>query len=211
MELSYPKVKRRPDGFFFIEFVMGSKRLRLVNGQKIKLNLKPNSYPPKQRKEKAELLAREIYNYLVNNNYSFDDSLPKNEIELYDQLVKQKLNEPLSPMYKKAIESISREFRGQIITHKTIPIEFTNCLIKRYQNPTSFNTTRRHINAFLNYLKENGLPVEISTLKPRKQAEQLHKPIEMLLYCWRRLRGLISIFFFVVVLLMGACLDLIEK
>jgi len=189
MELSYPKVKRRPDGFFFIEFVMGSKRLRLVNGQKIKLNLKPNSYPPKQRKEKAELLAREIYNYLVNNNYSFDDSLPKNEIELYDQLVKQKLNEPLSPMYKKAIESISREFRGQIITHKTIPIEFTNCLIKRYQNPTSFNTTRRHINAFLNYLKENGLPVEISTLKPRKQAEQLHKPIEDVALLLEEIKG----------------------
>ena len=178
MELSYPKVKRRPDGFFFIEFVMGSKRLRLVNGQKIKLNLKPNSYPPKQRKAKAELLAREVYNYLVNNNYSFDDSLPKNEIELYDHLVTQKLNEPLSPKYKKAIESISREFRGQVLTHKTIPIEFTNRLIKRHQNPTSFNTTRRHINAFLNYLKENGVEVEISSLRPRKQTEKLHKPID---------------------------------
>ncbi len=178
MELSYPRVKRRPDGHFYVEFVLGSKRIRLLNGQKIKLNLKPNSYPPKQRKGKAELLAREVYNYLVNNNYSFDDSLPKNEIELYDHLVKQKLNEPLSPKYKKAIESIAGEFRGEVLTRKTIPIEFTNRLIKRHQNPTSFNTTRRHINAFLNYLKENGFPVEISSLKPRKQAEQLHKPIE---------------------------------
>ena len=54
MELSYPRVKRRPDGHFYVEFVLGSRRIRLLNGQKIKLNLKPNSYPPKQRKGKAE-------------------------------------------------------------------------------------------------------------------------------------------------------------
>ena len=45
-------------------------------------------------------------------------------------------------------------------------------------NPTSFNTTRRHVNAFLSYLKQNDFPVEISSLKPRKQTETLHKPIE---------------------------------
>ena len=81
MELSYPKVKRRPNGDYFVEFTRASKRFRLVNGNKIKLNLKPNA-------------------------------------------------------------------------------------------------TRRHINAFLNYLKENDFPIEISSLKPVKQIEKLHKPID---------------------------------
>ena len=178
MELSYPKVKKRTDGNFFIEFTLGSKRMRLVNGQKIKLNLKPNLYPPKERKSKAELLAKEVYNYLVNNNYTFDHDAPKNELELYDLLVKNKLDEPLSDKYKRGIESIASLFRGQVILHKTIPIRFTNNYISKYKNSTSFNTIRRHINAFLSYLKDNDFPVEISSLKPRKQTEILHKPIE---------------------------------
>ena len=64
IELSYHKVKKRDDGNFFIEFTLGSKRMRLVNGQKIKFNLQPNLYPPNERKSKAELLAKEVYNYL---------------------------------------------------------------------------------------------------------------------------------------------------
>ena len=178
MDLSYPKVKKRANGNFFIEFTLGSKRMRLVNGQKIKFNLQPNLYPPKERKSKAELLAKEVYNYLVNNNYTFDQGAPKNELELYDLLVKNKLDEPLSDKYKRGIESIASLFREQVILHKTIPIRFTNNYILKYQNATSFNTVRRHINAFLSYLKENDFPVEISSLKPRKQVESLHKPIE---------------------------------
>ena len=189
MELSYPKVKRRPNGDYFIEFTLGSKRFRLVNGNKIKLNLKPNTYPLKLRKPKAELLAKEVYSYLISNNYSFDDTTPKNELELYDFLVRQKLNEPLSRKYKKNIESIAKEFRGQVVRYKTIPIEFTDRCILRHQNPTSFNTTRRHINAFLNYLKENGFPVEISSLKPRKQAEKLHKPIDDVALLLEEIKG----------------------
>ena len=57
-------------------------------------------------------------------------------------------------------------------------IEFTNNYLNRYKNPTSFNTIRRHLNALLNYLKENDFRVEISSLRPRKQTETLHKPIE---------------------------------
>ena len=112
------------------------------------------------------------------NNYSFDNQVPKNELELYDYLVSQKLSEPLSVNYKKAIESISKELRGQVILYKTIPIEFTNKYLNKYKNPTSFNTIRRHLNALLNYLKENGFDVEITSLKPRKQTEKLHKPID---------------------------------
>lgn len=178
MELSYPKLKRKANGEYFIEFTLKSKRIRLLNGQRIKSQLKPNDFPLKERKAKAELLAKKVYDYLENNNYSFDDQVPKNELELFDYLVTQKLSEPLSVNYKKAIESISKELRGQVILYKTIPIEFTNKYLNKYKNPTSFNTIRRHLNALLNYLKENGFEVESSSLKPRKQTEKLHKPID---------------------------------
>ena len=178
MELSYPKVKRKANGEYFIEFTLKSKRIRLLNGQRIKIQLRPNDFPLKERKVKAELLAKRVYDYLENNNYSFDNQVPKNELELYDYLVAQKLSEPLSVKYKKTIESISKELRGQVILHKTIPIEFTNNYLNKYKNPTSFNTIRRHLNALLNYLKENEFEVEITSLKPRKQTEKLHKPID---------------------------------
>ena len=178
MELSYPKVKRKANGEYFIEFTLKSKRIRLLNGQKIKSQLRPNDYPPNERKSKAELLAKQVYDYLECNNYSFNNEVPKNELENFDFLVAQKMKEPLSKKYLNTIESIAKDLRQQVVIHKTIPIEFTNNYLNRYTNPTSFNTIRRHLNALLNYLKDNGFRVEISSLKPRKQTETLHKPIE---------------------------------
>jgi len=178
MEVSYPKVKKKSNGDFYIEFILNSKRIRLLNGNKAGVNLKPNDFPPKDRKLKANLLAKLVYEYLVSNNYQFTSDEPKDELELFDKLVSQKLNEPISDKYKKALETIANDLRAQVITHKTIPIEFANNYLRRYKNGTSFNTVRRHLNALLNYLKENGFEVETSSLKPRKQTEKLHKPIE---------------------------------
>ena len=82
MELSYPIIKKKSNGEYFIEFKLKSQRIRVFSGNKIKLNLKPNTFPPRQRKSKAELLAKEVYKYLINNNYTFDQEAPKNELEL---------------------------------------------------------------------------------------------------------------------------------
>ena len=177
MKLSYPKVKRKANGEYFIEFTLKSKRIRLLNGQKIKSQLRPNDYPTSERKPRAELLAKKVYDYLENNNYSFENQVPKNELELYDYLVEQKLKEPLSKAYKKTIGSLAKTFREQVILHKKIPIEFTNKYLNRYKNGTSFNTVRRHLNALLSYLNDNGFKAERSSLRPRKQTEKLHKPI----------------------------------
>jgi len=178
MQVSYPKVKKKSNGDFYIEFILNSKRIRLLNGNKAGVNLKPNDFPPKDRKLKANLLAKLVYEYLVSNNYQFTSDEPKDELELFDKLVSQKFNEPISDKYKKTLETIANDLRAQVKTHKTIPIEFTNNYLRRYKNATSFNTIRRHLNALLNYLKENGFEVETSSLKPRKQTEKLHKPIE---------------------------------
>ena len=42
----------------------------MFSGAKINSSLSPNSYPAKLKRPKTELLAKEVYNYLVRNNYS---------------------------------------------------------------------------------------------------------------------------------------------
>ena len=177
MELSYPKVKRKANGEYFIEFTLKSKRIRLLNGKKIKSQLRPNDFPLKERKAMAMQLAKKVYDYLETNNYCFENEEPRNGLELYDYLVKKKLTEPLSIKYKRTLKSIANDLRIEVIKQKTIPFEFINQYLCKYENRTSFNTVRGHLNALLNYLKESGFEVEASSLKPRKQTEKLHKPI----------------------------------
>jgi len=178
MILKYPKVCVCKDKTVYVYFYLNNKRYRLYNGNKIGKKIFPNSFPESQRKGIGEQLAQEIYLYLINNNYCLNQELPKNELELFDLLVGNKLEEHLSDKYKSTLREIATDFRQQVILHNTIPIEFTHNYLKKYNNPTSFNTIRRHLNALLNYLKENGFEVESSSLKPRKQTEKLHKPID---------------------------------
>ena len=178
MILKYPKVCVCKDKTVYVYFYLNNKRYRLYNGNKIGKKIFPNSYPINQRRGIAEQLAQEIYLHLINNDYCFKKELLKNELELFDLLLDKKLKEHLSDKYKSTISSIAKDLRPQVKAYKTIPIEFTNNYLNKYKNPTSFNTIRRHLNALLNYLKENGFEVESSSLKPRKQTEKLHKPID---------------------------------
>ena len=71
MSITFPKVCRWKNGKYYVDFKLHGKRYRLQNGNKIKLDLKPNNYPQKQRKEKTELLAQKVYDFLVSNNLKF--------------------------------------------------------------------------------------------------------------------------------------------
>ena len=85
--LSYPKVCKRIDGKYYIDFKLCGKRFRLFNGKYIGSSNNPNSYPLKLRKTQAIKLAKEVYDYLVSNNYSFIKR-PKTNLEFYDSLIK---------------------------------------------------------------------------------------------------------------------------
>ena len=173
--LSYPKVCRRYDGLYYIDFRLNNKRVRMFSGCKINSSLAPNSYPPKLRHSKTALLAKEVYDYLVSNDYSFEK--PLKGVELFDSLIESKLSEPLSAMYRKALESIASLLRQELILKGSISKHFLNSIPLKYNNNTSYNTTRRHLNVLVNYLHNNGFTIEKSTLKTRKQEEVLHKPI----------------------------------
>ena len=176
-KLSYPVVYRKPNGEYYIHFCLNGKRIRLSNGKKINVPLYPNDYPKNQRKKKADELASTVYDFLLKNNYSFAESSKPFSLDHFDEVIKSKLSEPLSPKYVSTLESLYRLLREEYKLNGSIDIEFTDKLLKSYKNPTSFNTIRRHLNVLLNHLNESGFDAKPTSLKPLKQTERLHKPI----------------------------------
>jgi len=149
----------------------------MFSGKKIGSSTNPNTFPLKYRRNETINLAKEVYDYLVSNNYSFTKR-PKNKLEFYDSLIERKLSENLSLSYSKALKAIERCLREQLVSKGNISTEYVDSLSLKYRNNTSFNTTRRHVNVLVNYLYENDFDIKPSKLKSRRQTETLHKPIE---------------------------------
>ena len=174
--ISYPKVCKRTDGKYYVDFRLNNKRVRIFSGRRINSSTAPNTFPIKHRRTEALKLAKEVYDYLSNNNYSFLRLY--NKLEQFDMLIDKKLNEPISLLYKRALEKIVIRFRKELISKNNISVDFIDSLSLQYDNATSYNTTRRHVNVLVNHLKENGFDIERSKLKSKKQIENLHKPVD---------------------------------
>ncbi len=175
MSLKYPKISKKSDGRYYVDLTLKNKRYRLFSGGKIGSSLNPNSCPAPLRKSKAKELAKEVYDYLIKNDYSFEPK--KSSVQLFDELVANNLTEPLSTKYKTELRRLSNLIRPDVITYKKIRSVTTDKILLRYTNNTSYNTHRRHLNALLQHLENNSFLVEKSLLKARKQEELLHKPI----------------------------------
>ena len=182
MNITYPVICQKKDGRYFIDFYINTKRYRLFTAQKIGLDLKPNNYPIQQRKKKAELLAKLVYDHLIKNNDLFEENSMSSKVQLFDLLVDKKLKENLSCQYKRVLKRHSMMLRKVLEKRDYIPIEFIDNYLLSYTNNTSFNTHRRHINVLANYLNENGLEVPMTKLKTKTQTEKLHKPINDISY-----------------------------
>jgi len=173
--LSYPKVCKRKDGKYYVDFKLNSKRYRLFSGRIIGSSLYPNSYPAKLRFSATSDLAKQVYEFILANNYSITKQITK--VEQFDNLINSKLSEPLSTSYRKALSQLSLVLRSELVKKDHISASFLDTIPLRYSNNTSFNTVRRHLNVLVNYLKSRGFPIELSNLKTRKQVEVLHSPI----------------------------------
>ena len=78
--LSYPKVCKRKDGKYYVDFKLNNKRYRLFSGRVIGSSLYPNSYPAKQRYSVTSTLAKEVYRFIVSNDYSLTKPLSTVEV-----------------------------------------------------------------------------------------------------------------------------------
>ena len=92
--ISYPKVCKRYDGLYYIDFKLNNKRIRMFSGKKIGSSTNPNTFPLKFRRNETINLAKEVYDYLVSNNYSFVKR-PNTKLEFFDYLIERKLSENL--------------------------------------------------------------------------------------------------------------------
>ena len=173
--LSYPKVCKRKDGKYFVDFKLNNKRYRLFSGRLIESSINPNSYPAKQRYSVTSTLAKQVYEFIVSNDYSL--TKPLTTLEHYDSLIQDKLAEPLSNSYRKTLMQLSNVLREQLNRKGCITSLFIDSIPLKYSNNTSYNTTRRHVNVLANYLHSRDFPIELSKLKTRKQDEVLHSPI----------------------------------
>ena len=174
--LSYPKVCKRKDGKYYVDFKLNNKRYRLFSGRLIGSSLNPNSYPAKQRYSVTSTLAKQVYEFIVLNEYSLGK--PMSTLELFDALIDKKLSEPLSDIYRKALKSYAVILREELTKKGKLTSSFIDSIPLRYDNNTSYNTLRRHINVIVNHLHTNNFPIELSRLKTRKQEEVLHSPIK---------------------------------
>ena len=109
---------------------------------------------------KTVLLAKEVYDFLVKNNYSFESKI--SSLELFDKIIDKKLQEPLSDRYKKELKSLSDKLRKQLAFKGKISLDYLDSIPLRYNNNTSYNTIRRYLNVLVNYLYENNFPIEKS-------------------------------------------------
>ena len=175
MSLKYPKVSKKSDGRYYIDLTLKNKRYRLFSGGKIGSSLNPNSYPASLRKSKAKELAKEVYDYLIRNDYSFEPK--KSSIQLFDELIAKKLSEPLSKKYSKELFRLSSLIRNDALKYGIIKSSTVDKILLKYSNSTSYNTQRRQLNTLLIHLRKYSFPVEKSLLKARNQEELLHKPI----------------------------------
>ena len=67
----------------------------MFSGKKIGSSTNPNTFPLKFRRNETINLAKEVYDYLVSNNYSFVKK-PKTKLEFFDCLIERKLSQNLS-------------------------------------------------------------------------------------------------------------------
>ena len=176
MSLKYPKVCKKSDGRYYIDLTLHNKRYRLFSGGLIGSSLSPNSYPIELRKNAAKQLAKEVYDYLLLNDYSFEKK--RSSVEVFDSLIAKKLSEALSKKYKLELKRLSALVRTDAQKYGVIHASTIDRVLLKHINSTSFNTQRRHLNAILRHLEDNGFPVEKSRLRARKQEEVLHKPVQ---------------------------------
>ena len=184
MQLSYPKIKIDSKGKYYVYFYQNNKRYRLYNGKRIGSTINPNIHDEKVNKKMAELLASEIYNFILSGKLV--DGFRKKSLEksrvsdigylksALDNKLKGEYSSKYKSMLRFTFNKFSEEIRDENITSNRV-----NNFLNKYTSAVSYNTLKRHLNVLINDAKSLGLdsnPMEL--IKSRKSKAKLHKPYE---------------------------------
>ena len=184
MELNYPKICNQKNGIVYIHFHLNKKRYRLYNGNRLGIDLNPNSFPQEQRIDKAKLLCAEVYKHISKGGlfkeYKQNDvicgKLTDKEYLLHALQRKVKGNYAIA--YIKGLESclklLFRHCKSSKISSKEI-----YSLLDTYSSNTTKNTILRHLKALITEAVSLGMETNpIKGVKSFKSNAKLHKPIE---------------------------------
>ena len=184
MKLKYPKVHTDQNQQVYISFYLNEKRYRLFNGKRIGSDTNPNTYPIAQRPDIGNVLAAEVYDYLINGGVlkSFrSENILAGKLTDRDYLkmaLETKLRGTYSEKYKKTLQymydAVLKFMKEDSLTKEAI-----KKYLDAYSSGVSHNTIRRHLNVLINEAINQGMshnPME--SIKSRKSNAKLHKPFK---------------------------------
>ena len=181
---NYPRVGLTKDKKVFVSFYIDNKRYRLFNGSRINSAINPNSFPIDQRMAHGNLLASEVYRFILSGgvlgNFRKDNFVNENlsDREFLLKAMQHKIMGSYSKKYKKTLRYVYRRFsqdlQDEIISHKEVQRFLNN-----YKSSSSYNTIRRHLGAIISEARSLGMVSNpMMEIKPLKVKARLNKPFK---------------------------------
>ena len=184
MKVIYPRVKINSASRVYVIFYQNNKRYRLFNGSKINSEIYPNSYPISERLRIGNLLASEVYQFLISGltlEQLKVSNLIKPNMTDKDYLtvaLNNKLKENYTKKYKEMLQFI---FNKLIKEFKESPIQPLHIerVLHKYNSESSYNTYRLRLCSLINEARKIGMTSNpMQGIKSKRANAQMHKPFD---------------------------------
>ena len=182
MKVTYPRVKINSANRVYVVFYQNNKRYRLFNGSKINSEIYPNSYPISKRIEIGNLLASEVYKFLISDltlEQLKVSKLLKPNMTDKDYLtvaLNNKLKENYTNKYKKMLQFIFNKLIEELNEFPLEPIHVER-ILNKYNSESSYNTYRLRLCSLINEARKLGMTSNpMQRIKSKRTNAQMHKP-----------------------------------
>ena len=184
MNLMYPKVKVDSKSRVYVIFNQNNKRYRLFNGSKINSNIYPNSYPVSERMEMGNLLASEVYQFLISGltlEQLKVSKLIKPNMTDKDYLtvaLNNKLKENYTKKYKEMLQFIFNKLIEELKDSPIVSLHI-EIILNKYNSESSYNTYRLRLCSLINEARKIGMTSNpMQGIKSKRANAQMHKPFD---------------------------------
>ena len=184
MKANYPRVKVNAANRVYVIFYQNNKRYRLFNGSKINSEIYPNSYPISERLRIGNLLASEVYKFLLSGltlEQLKVSKLIKPNMTDKDYLtvaLNNKLKENYTKKYKEMLQFIFNKLIKELKESLIQPLHIESVLHK-YNSESSYNTYRLRLCSLINEARKIGMTSNpMQGIKSKRTNAQMHKPFD---------------------------------
>ena len=181
MKILYPKVRVDSKSRVYVIFYQNNKRYRLFNGSKVNSQIHPNSYPINRRLELGNLLAAEVYQFLISgisiDQLQYSKLLKPNitDKEYLSAALDNKLNENHTDKYKYMLRFIFEKLEKELNNSPIESLHITSVL-SSYTSATTYNTYRMRISTLINEAQKLGMKSNpMKGIKSKRSKANLHK------------------------------------